>query len=135
MAKMEVPKAPARRRNGRSVIERGKSYERELTAYFNTRIPGLTVYRSAATQNIADRSIGFADLVGLPGLAPEAKRTNVLRLEEALAQAIRNAAPGEVPIVISRGDRRPTGDSRVVLRLDDFVPIYTSWLRARGDIA
>lgn len=130
---MEPLQAPtSRRRNGRSVLDRGKAYERELVEYFNEALPGLTVHRSAATQNIVDRSVGFPDLVGLPGLAPEAKRTNALRLEEALAQATRNAGPTEAPIVITRSDRRKTSDSRVVLRLSDFVTFYAAWLRSKG---
>lgn len=59
-----------------------------------------------------------ADVRGFP-LHIECKRTERLRLHEALQQAERDAA-GRVPVVVFRGNREPW---RVVLRLEDFLQL------------
>lgn len=66
----------------------------------------------------ADNPDIAADVRGLP-LHIEVKRTERLRLREALQQAERDAA-GRVPVVAFRGNREPW---RVVLRLEDFLKL------------
>lgn len=117
--------------SGKRSVTRGKVYERELCSYLSDAI-GLPIFRTVATQQAADRSRGHADLVGLPGLALEAKRVERLDMERCLAQAIVNAQPDEVPLVVTRRSRVSTGASRVILRLDDFLKFYSAWLRQEG---
>lgn len=45
------------------------------------------------------------DVVGVPGVHWEVKRTNAFRLRESLAQAARYAGPN-VPVVAQRGNRQ-----------------------------
>ncbi|CAB4159117.1 hypothetical protein UFOVP706_58 [uncultured Caudovirales phage] len=117
----------------RSSVLKGKRFETELRHYISDRL-GLTVHRTAATQQIADRSRGHADLIGTPHLAIEAKRTERFDLEGSLNQAIRNATANEIPVVINRRNRLPTGESRVVLQLDDFLAMYEIYLRHHGEL-
>ena len=39
---------------------------------------------------------------------------------------------GEMPVVISRKNNMPTRDSLVVMKLSDWVNIYSEWLRSCG---
>lgn len=119
------------KRSGASAVRKGKAYETELRHHLEAAL-GLTIFRTSATQQIADRTRGHADLVGTPDLAIEAKRTERFNAEAALLQAIRNAAPGEIPVVISRRNRMETGNSRVLLRLDDFLVMYRAYLKDIG---
>jgi Holliday junction resolvase len=64
---------------------------------------------------------GSADVVGLPGVHIECKRTEALRLWDALAQAKSDAREGEVPVVAHRPSRRPWV---VILSLEDFLGLY-----------
>lgn len=48
---------------------------------------------------------GDADVVGLPGVHIECKRVERLNLEDAVAQAQRDARPGEMPVVMHRRNR------------------------------
>lgn len=48
----------------------------------------------------------------------ECKRTERLRLDDAMEQAIRDAAPGWVPVVFHRKNR---SDWLVTMRLSDFL--------------
>lgn len=67
---------------------------------------------------------GDADVVGVPHLHLEVKRTEKLRLDEAMEQSIRDAREDEIPIVVHRKDRQPW---RVTLDLDNFMPMYMAW--------
>ena len=55
-------------------------------------------------------------LAAVPGVHFEVKRTEVLRLHEALEQAIADSG-GKIPVVLHRANRRPWV---VVMRLDDL---------------
>ena len=48
-----------------------------------------------------------ADVVGLPGVHPEIKRVENLRLWAALDQAARDAPESQLPVVFTRRSRRP----------------------------
>jgi hypothetical protein len=48
---------------------------------------------------------GNADVVGLPGIWSEVKRSETLRLHDALAQAAADAKPGDTPVVFHRRSR------------------------------
>jgi hypothetical protein len=63
---------------------------------------------------------GSADVVGLDGIHIESKRTEALRLWEAIDQAKREARPGTVPTVWHRSSRRPWV---VILSATDFLQL------------
>lgn len=64
---------------------------------------------------------GDADVVGLPGVHIEVKRTEKLSLYDALAQAIADARPGEMPIVVHR---RNDCQWVVIQPLEDWIKIF-----------
>ena len=67
---------------------------------------------------------GDADVVGLPGIHIEAKRTERTAMYDWLAQAKRDAREGEIPTVFHRKN-----DSRwlVIMDLDDWIQIYKEY--------
>lgn len=71
---------------------------------------------------------GDADVVGLPGIHIEAKRTERLSLYDALEQATRDARPGETPVVFHR---RNNCEWVTILTLDDFMLLYREWESGR----
>lgn len=62
---------------------------------------------------------------GLPGLAVEVRRTQRLRLEEAMAAAAEKAE-NRIPVVAHRSDKQPW---KVTLKLDDFLLLYRAYLQ------
>lgn len=119
---------------GRASVIKGRTFERELAAYFRETL-NLAVFRTAATSQVnAPTPTGHSDLVGLPALAIEAKRTEALNIRSALRQSIRNAVPPEIPVVITRRNREPTPDAIVALRLADFITLYRAFLSERGQL-
>ena len=64
---------------------------------------------------------GDADVVGLPGIHIEVKRTERFALYDALEQAERDAKSDEMPVVFHR---RNNSEWVCVLTLDDFMRIY-----------
>ena len=67
---------------------------------------------------------GDADVVGLPGIHIEAKRTERLSLYDALEQATRDARAEEIPVVFHR---RNNCKWVCILALDKFMEIYREW--------
>ena len=64
--------------------------------------------------------------IALPGLHLEVKRVEVLRLTEALNQAEADAAGHALPVVMHRRNR---GEWVAILRLDDFLAMYSPFLQ------
>lgn len=64
------------------------------------------------------------DVVGVPGLHIEVKRTERLQLYDALAQAKMDAGE-ELPVVIHRKNE---SEWVVILTFDDFMKLYREWL-------
>lgn len=64
---------------------------------------------------------GDADVVGVPGLHIECKRVEKLNLDDALAQSVRDARDGEMPVVMHRRNRT---EWKATVRLDDFMDIW-----------
>ena len=64
---------------------------------------------------------GDADVVGLPGLHIECKRSERLELYAALAQAASDAQGGELPVVMHR--KNDCGWV-AVMRLEDLMALY-----------
>ena len=67
-----------------------------------------------------------ADVLGLPRIHPECKRTEALRLYEAVAQAVRDSeGTDDLPAVFHRRSKQPW---LVVMRLDDWAVLYRALL-------
>ena len=64
---------------------------------------------------------GDADVVGLPGVHIECKRVERLNVYEAMAQARRDARPGEIPVVMHRKNRQPW---LVTMDINDWLVMY-----------
>lgn len=64
---------------------------------------------------------GSADVIGLPGIHCEIKRVENLNLNKAMAQAINDAKPDEMPCVFHRRNR---DFWKVTMRLEDFMELY-----------
>ena len=64
------------------------------------------------------------DVVGVPGLHIEVKRTERLNLYDALAQAKRDAGE-ELPVVIHRKNDSPWV---VIMDFEDWMQIFREWV-------
>ena len=64
---------------------------------------------------------GDADVIGVPGLHIEVKRTEKFRMYEALDQARNDAIEDELPVVFTR---KNNCDWVACLRLDDFMELF-----------
>ncbi len=65
-----------------------------------------------------------ADVIGVPGLHLEVKRTESLSLYTALDQAIQDSeGSSDIPVVVHRRNNKPWV---AILPLDDFAKIYNS---------
>lgn len=103
---------------------KGKSGELELAR--KLREYGYDVRRSVQYNGKAED--GQADLVGLPNIHIECKRTETLRLYDAVNQAKRDAT-GEVPVVFHR---KNNCEWLAILPLDEFMKIYREWEAGRS---
>ena len=74
-------------------------------------------------------SDGSADVVGVRGLHIECKRVERLNIDDALAQATKDARDGEIPIVFHRKNRTKW---KVTLSADLFMGIYCMYLASVG---
>ena len=101
--------------------KKGKAGELELAR--KLREYGYDVRRTVQYNGKTEE--GQPDLIGLPGIHVECKRTERLNLYEAMEQAKRDSAnAGEFPVVFHR---RNNCEWLAVMRLDDFMTIYTEW--------
>ena len=96
--------------------QKGARAERELASIL--RAYGYEARRSV---QYCGKTGEAADIVGLPGIHIECKRVERLNINEAMAQAIRDARPGEVPAVFSRRNSMPW---LVTISLEDFMTMY-----------
>lgn len=102
---------------GKSSREKGKRGEREFATALVKR--GFDGARRGQQYRGGEHS---ADVVcaELSPLHFEVKRTEALRLWEALEQAERDAGQGEIPVVAHRANDRPWV---VILKLDDLLTL------------
>ena len=85
-------------------------------------------YAAVRTAQHAGKDGGEPDVKGLPGIHAEVKRTEALRLHDAIAQAVRDAKPEMLPMVAHRRNR----DSWLVtMRAKDWFAIYREWEAGR----
>lgn len=92
--------------------EKGKKGERELAGILKAH-----GYKSRRGQQYCGTS-GEADVVGIPGVHIECKRVEKLNIYTAMAQAVRDARPGEIPTVFHRKNREGW---LVTMRLEDYL--------------
>ena len=98
---------------------KGARYERELASAF--RAEG---YEQARRGQQYCGANGDADVIGLPGIHVEAKHVERLQLRGAMAQAKRDARPGEIPVVFHRKNNCET---LVTMRMEDWFKLYHEW--------
>lgn len=76
-------------------------------------------------------SASSADVLGLPGIHPECKRTEALRLYESMTQAVRDSeGTTDLPAVFHRRSKMPW---LVVMRIEDWVELYRAFLSAKEE--
>jgi hypothetical protein len=113
---------------------KGSGYERELAAHIN-EVTGLDSFRAPLSGGGNLKMTGGSDIMGTPEVFIEAKRVERLNFHDALRQAernIRTAKSPDMPLVVNRRNRMKTGESLCLLRLDDFLKLYTSYLKQEG---
>lgn len=115
---------------------KGDNYERQISKYINFHT-GLESSRAPLSGGGAqflvgkDRT-GSADIIGVPYVWPECKRTERFSVYEAMAQAMRGVAAkktGEFPTVFTRRNFMDTENSLVVMLLKDWIKLYKAYLQ------
>ncbi len=109
---------------GKTSKNKGKVGERELAR--KLREYGYDARRTA--QYCGKAEDGEADLVGLPGIHIECKRTESLRIYDAMAQAKHDCQGKNIPAVFHRKNNHAW---LVILPLDDFMTIYKEYEASR----
>lgn len=102
--------------------EKGKRGEREFASF--CRNEGYDCRRGQQYCGIEGD-----DVVGLPYLHVEVKRTEALRLYDAVDQAKRDAKEGEIPIV---AHRKNNCDWVIILPAEGFFEIYREYEASRS---
>lgn len=102
---------------GKASREKGKRGEREVAAFLRTE--GYDAKRGVQYHGGPDSP----DVVGLPGIHIEVKRTERLDLYGALAQS-KGDAGEDIPIVIHR---RNDCEWVVIQPLKDWIELYRQW--------
>ena len=95
---------------------KGAAWERELVRRFRVEFPGRDIHRGAQARGGVE-----APDVDVPGLWLEAKHGQKVNLRAALAQSLRDASPGRMPIAVCKDDR---AEPVVILRLEDFITLW-----------
>lgn len=117
---------------------KGDGYERELAKWldamlFDSKNQIQRMPLSGGGSHVGGG--GRADITGTPTIWVEAKRTEKFAPYAAMEQAemgIKNSNSGEMPVVMQRRNRMATEDSLVVMRLNDWICLYASWLKEIG---
>ena len=105
---------------------KGATGERELALVL--REAGFSDARRGQQYSGTETS---ADVVGLPGIHIECKRTEALRLYDATEQAQRDSGEsGDKPAVFHRKNGKPWV---VIMGLDDWLELYRAWKAKDGD--
>ena len=100
---------------GKKSRDKGKNGERELAELL--RAHGYDARRGAQHKGGPDSP----DVIGLYGAHIEVKRTESLRLYDALAQAESDAQGAEFPVVFHRKNNRKWV---AIMDAEDFIEIY-----------
>ena len=110
---------------GKPSRDKGKRGEREIAGLL--RDYGYDARRGVQYHGGADSP----DVVGLPGVHIEVKRTETLSLYPAMEQAKHDAAQDEMPVVMHR---RNNCEWLCVMRLDDFMSCIKATTERRAGI-
>lgn len=115
-----MPNKKSKSQIGKASRNKGKRGELMLAHEMQSR--GFTeCHRSAQHAG----NIESADIIGLPGLHPEAKFVEKLNVYKAYEQAVRDATgSADIPVVFHKRSRSPW---LVTLDLDAFCKLYQSW--------
>lgn len=105
---------------------KGASGEREFAAL--CRQQGYD--KAARTAQHCGKNGGQPDVVGLPGIHIEVKRTEHFHLYDALAQAQRDRKPDRIPIVAHRRNDCPWV---ICMDANDFFTLYREWEAGRNE--
>lgn len=105
---------------GKASREKGKRGERECAQFL--REHGYDAKRGVQYHGGPDSP----DVVGLPGAHIEVKRTETLRLYDALGQAEGDASGVEFPVVLHRRNGKKWV---AILDAEDFLEIYANHRR------
>ena len=112
---------------GRMSREKGKRGEREWAAV--CREHG---YNCRRTSQYCGQTGDSSDVVGLPGIHQEVKRTERLDLYGAMAQAKHDAKQGTLPMVaLRRNDHRWL----VVMEAEDWFALYGAYQREQNEVS
>lgn len=111
-----------RQKIGKRSRNKGKAGERELAG--RLRDYGYDCRRGQQYCGVK----GDADVIGVPGLHIECKRTERLSLYDAMDQARHEARENEVPVVMHR---RNNCNWLVILELEQFMKLYKEWEASR----
>ena len=104
---------------------KGKTGELELAR--KLREYGYDVHRSVQYNGKADD--GEADLVGMPHIHIECKRTEALRLYDAVDQAKRDSGTtGKIPVVFHR---KNNCEWLAIMPIDEFMKLYAEYELAK----
>jgi len=114
--------------SGRGAKQKGDRYERDLAEYFNEEC-GLSSHRTPLPGG--GRKEALADLLGTPGIAIEAKRTEKIAINDYMQQAVKNCGQ-DLPVVITRRSRQSTENSYVFMRLHEWMHLYRAFLDNQG---
>lgn len=139
-SKPSTSEKPAKKKGGRRHKAKGDAFERELAEHMNAIVfpgsPTKRIHRTPLSGSFSvHKGVGSADLTGTPMLWVEAKRVERLNFHEALAQAERGSvACGrvDIPVVVNRRSRQSTEHSTVCIRLDDFMKLYSAFIKSHG---
>lgn len=95
--------------------EKGKAGEREVAKILKDR--GYDARRGQQYCGAA----GDADVIGLPKIHLEVKRTETCRLYDYYEQAEYDAKKGEIPVVVHRQSRK---NWLAIMDFEDFLDLY-----------
>lgn len=97
--------------------EKGKRGEREVASI-------LSQYGYDARRGVQYKgSPDSPDVIGLPHIHIEVKRTEAFRLMDSYEQSFRDADEGEMPVVIHKRNREPWF---VTMTLENWMKLYTA---------
>lgn len=109
---------------GKMSRNKGKRGEREIAA--KLRDAGYSARRSQQFCGVN----GDADVVGLPGIHIEVKRTERAMLYDWMAQAKADAREGERPVIFHR---RNDHKWLAIMDMDDWIEIYNAYEQEIND--
>ena len=108
---------------GKTSRNKGKEGEREVARILREK--GYDASRGVQYHGGPDSP----DVVGLPGVHLEVKRTESLRLYDAMQQARDDAGKGEVPVVLHRKNRHSWV---AIMDMDNFLEMYMCYDKYRN---